>query len=142
MSAAATATASPKRSKLLRILMFALAGVPGAVLISLSGVGVAAAVADGEWPGMAANVLAIILAAFLISIGTGISERPLYLLAVLPLPILTSTGYYLARSSSPWGFPLGLVGALAPAAIYPIHRYYQKRAEMQKQLAASQPTTH
>jgi hypothetical protein len=117
-------------SRTIRVLSFAFFTLPGAVLAAAASAWIGAAIAYNEDPWIISLALIpAILGARLVAHGTRIGDKPLYLLVLLPMPILMSLGYHLGSAGVDHGFLIGFGGIMLPTIGCPlVNRYYAQRA--------------
>jgi len=116
-----------------RLAMFLLLALPGAGLAAEGGAGLGAALASGDAKLSAVRLLLVGLflagSSRLLLLGTRTVGRPLFLLVLLPMPILLAAGYELSLVESASSVPFGLVGMTMPLAMYPLVRAHYRRRE-------------
>jgi len=129
-------------SRTMRLVGFLVFTLPGALLAAAASAWIGAAIVYGEdaWIIVLALVPAI-LGARLVSAGTGTADKPLYLVVLLPMPVLMSLGWHLRSVGIDLGLLVGFGGLALPAIGCPlVNLHYHNRAEQAHAVPVPSPT--
>src|SRR5262245_50121006 len=129
-----------------RLGMFVFLALPGAGLAAEGGAGLGAAITsqDADLPVLTWIIVGLFLAGSsrLLLLGTQTVSQPLFLLVLLPMPMLLSAGYHLSFGESVWTFPFGFLAVAMPVVMFPLVRlHYRRQAEKARTLETNTDPT-